>query len=427
MDFFPNYTDSSGGELLNSFEGNFRRLFLSFALVTFSFFLAENPGESSIGDLLDDFYDEDDDDFLDFAMEDDNNNFTDTIGNLSLFFKEIPTNDTLETVMFDFHSILGDFGGKDEQNADDVEPILVPSKSLTTFIVFYSLIAAIGIIGNSTLLMAIVCSPRMRSTARNTFIAVLGLSDLTQCFVTVPLKLWYLMSREWPFGDRYEWLCKVAHSSLMMPLFLSSLAIVAIAYDRFRCINQSHRSPLSPRASGALSLIMVIAAVLLSTPLFVTAHLGNVLVLPDGNFLNMGNVTVCENSWEGGSMKYYMIAVSTVQYAVPILIVLFVYVSIHRRLRNRPRGNPRNEKRRSRASTLMAAITFVFFISWLPYNIFHLMMVTTPGYFQSAFQGNEDKVYALLHFFGFSNAWINPLLYGYLNENIRREYKKIYR
>jgi hypothetical protein len=42
-------------------------------------------------------------------------------------------------------------------------------------------------------------------------------------------------------------------------------------------------------------------------------------------------------------------------------------------------------------------------------------------------EGNETWIYAILHLFGLGNACINPFLYGYLNENFRKEYKNIYR
>jgi len=41
--------------------------------------------------------------------------------------------------------------------------------------------------------------------------------------------------------------------------------------------------------------------------------------------------------------------------------------------------------------------------------------------------GDVALTYGLLHLLGSANACLNPFLYGYLNENFRREYKTIYR
>ena len=48
------------------------------------------------------------------------------------------------------------------------------------------------------------------------------------------------------------------------------------------------------------------------------------------------------------------------------------------------------------------------------------------GYKFLGMTGNEELVYGLLHLLGTANACFNPILYGYLNENFRNEYKNIY-
>ena len=41
--------------------------------------------------------------------------------------------------------------------------------------------------------------------------------------------------------------------------------------------------------------------------------------------------------------------------------------------------------------------------------------------------GREVMIYAVFHLCGLANAIMNPFLYGYLNENFRKEYKNIFR
>ena len=50
-----------------------------------------------------------------------------------------------------------------------------------------------------------------------------------------------------------------------------------------------------------------------------------------------------------------------------------------------------------------------------------------PNKMKPLIEGNETVIYALLHLFGLCNALTNPILYGYLNENFRKEYKSVYR
>ena len=85
-----------------------------------------------------------------------------------------------------------------------------------------------------------------------------------------------------------------------------------------------------------------------------------------------------------------------------------------------------NEKRR-RTNIMILSITLIFFVSWLPLNVFNFCMDMYPETMKNLILGNETVIYALLHLFGLCNALTNPILYGYLNENFRKEYKSIYR
>ena len=85
-----------------------------------------------------------------------------------------------------------------------------------------------------------------------------------------------------------------------------------------------------------------------------------------------------------------------------------------------------NEKRR-RTNIMICSITVIFFVSWLPLNVFNFLMDMYPEQMKALIAGNETVIYAVLHLFGMCNALTNPILYGYLNENFRKEYKNIYR
>ena len=80
-----------------------------------------------------------------------------------------------------------------------------------------------------------------------------------------------------------------------------------------------------------------------------------------------------------------------------------------------------NEKRR-RTNIMICSITVIFFVSWLPLNVFNFLMDMYPEQMKALIAGNETVIYAVLHLFGMCNALTNPILYGYLNENFRITY-----
>ena len=55
------------------------------------------------------------------------------------------------------------------------------------------------------------------------------------------------------------------------------------------------------------------------------------------------------------------------------------------------------------------------------------MVDTLPEKFLELIKGWETPLYGAFHLCGLANACINPFLYGYLNENFRKEYKNVYR
>ena len=62
--------------------------------------------------------------------------------------------------------------------------------------------------------------------------------DLVLCSYTMPITLWQILrgSTKWPFGPETKWACGFVVSAQAVPLFMSSMAIVAIAWDRYRCV-----------------------------------------------------------------------------------------------------------------------------------------------------------------------------------------------
>ena len=71
----------------------------------------------------------------------------------------------------------------------------------------------------------------------------------------MPITLWQILrgSTKWPFGPGTQWACGFVVSAQAVPLFMSSMAIVAIAWDRYRCVlhnvrwveSVSHRDKIS--------------------------------------------------------------------------------------------------------------------------------------------------------------------------------------
>ena len=58
---------------------------------------------------------------------------------------------------------------------------------------------------------------------------------------SLPITLWETFYQKWPFGPDVKWLCQCAVAVQAVPVFMSSIAIGAIAADRYRAVVHSDR------------------------------------------------------------------------------------------------------------------------------------------------------------------------------------------
>lgn len=76
-----------------------------------------------------------------------------------------------------------------------------------------------------------------------------------------------------------------------------------------------------------------------------------------------------------------------------------------------------------RTNCLLTSIAIIFGISWLPLNIFNLY---SDVYLEKEALSQDLLVlYAICHMMGMSSACTNPVLYGWLNENFKKEFREI--
>jgi neuropeptide Y receptor len=195
----------------------------------------------------------------------------------------------------------------------------------------------------------------------------------------------------------------------------------------------------------ALGGIWTLACVL-AAPLFIMRNLQTV----DVNFpeMHLNTIHFCIEDWPYlNGRAYYSIFSIIIQYALPITVVSVAYFRICKKLRYRmkPGGrvteNPsscgengtaglrtgsvrKDQARVRRTNMLLISIALIFGVSWMPLNAFNLLVDLFDP-----FEGDVYKsrvVYAFCHLIGMSSANTNPLLYGFFNDNFRKEFRDIW-
>lgn len=139
----------------------------------------------------------------------------------------------------DIDKVLKDFGLSIEDLAFNEGDLGTESKlpSLAySVLAAYIVVITVGVGGNLLVIIAVFMKSSMRNS-HNFFIVSLALSDLFLCTVTLPITFWeiYYENFSWPFGDTVI-LCRLVLSVKVVPLFMSSMSIASIAYDRYRSV-----------------------------------------------------------------------------------------------------------------------------------------------------------------------------------------------
>ncbi|KAL7729420.1 hypothetical protein ACLKA6_008983 [Drosophila palustris] len=298
-------------------------------------------------------------------------------------------------------------------------------------IAMYSVLIVFGAIGNIMVVIAVVRKPIMR-TARNLFILNLAISDLLLCLVTMPLTLMEILSKFWPYGS-CAILCKTIAMLQALSIFVSTISITAIAFDRYQVIVYPTRDCL--QFVGAVTILagIWILALVLASPLLIYKELINREIPPLLQKLGVPHtISYCIEDWPLNEGRfYYSIFSLCVQYLVPILIVSVAYFGIYNKLKSRitvvavqssSQRKVERGRRMKRTNRLLISIAVIFGVSWLPLNFFNLY---ADMQHPSAVTQRMLVAYAVCHMIGMSSACSNPLLYGWLNDNFRKEFQEL--
>lgn len=135
----------------------------------------------------------------------------------------------------------------------------------------------------------------------------------------------------------------------------------------------------------------------------------------------------------------YSVASMIFQYLVPIAIVSVAHARIcnklkYRMVNQRPtvvvnsvfqkRRNLREAQRKRKTNMLLIGIGVVFACSWMPLNVFNILADFDQELFQ--LMDKDGMAFAVCHLLVLGSACTNPVLYGWLNDNFRREFVNIF-
>ncbi|XP_025974767.2 neuropeptide FF receptor 2 [Dromaius novaehollandiae] len=321
-----------------------------------------------------------------------------------------------------------------EDNVSYVDFYLHQPSVAAVFIVSYLLIFLLCMIGNGVVCFIVLRSKHMR-TVTNLFILNLAVSDLLVGIFCMPTTLLDNIIAGWPFGSM---VCKMSGMVQGISVSASVFTLVAIAVDRFRCIVYPFKQKLTiPTAVVILAAIWILAVAIMcpsAVMLQVQEEKHFRVILGYGN--ETRPVYWCREDWpDPGMRKIYTTVLFVNIYLAPLSLIVIMYVRIGITLFNTamPAVGKHSQEQRHLASKkkqkvikMLVIVALLFILSWLP--LWTLMMLSDYANLSDVqLQIINIYIYPFAHWLAFFNSSVNPIIYGFFNENFRRGFQAAFK
>uniref|UniRef100_A0A8C7H9M2 Neuropeptide FF receptor 1 n=1 Tax=Oncorhynchus kisutch TaxID=8019 RepID=A0A8C7H9M2_ONCKI len=283
-----------------------------------------------------------------------------------------------------------------------------------SFTLAYLFIFMPCMVGNYLVCLIVVKNRHMR-TVTNLFILNLAISDLLVGIFCIPTTLVDNLITGWPFSNA---VCKLSGLVQGISVAASVFTLVAIAVDRFRCIVYPFKPKLTLLvAKATIGLVWALALVIMlpsAVMLTVDQEKGHFMVSSDNQIYPL---YYCYETWPDPEMrKVYTMVLFTHIYLMPLALIMIMYGCIGAKL-----SSPISQ-RKVKVVKMLIVVALLFMLSWLP--LWTLMLLTD----YARPEGDQldlltGYIFPFSHWLAFSNSSINPIIYGYFNENFKKGFQ----
>lgn len=293
------------------------------------------------------------------------------------------------------------------------ESYLSPNVQLI-FMISYVTLIVFGTVSN--IIVSLVIIKKHKRNSSDLYLVNLAFSDLTLGFIGMPFTLSKLMKKNYGLGN---FTCKLIPVIQCTNILVSTFTIAAIAMDRYINVVRTGARRLPQRYYQISVAAIWIVSLLFAMPLFMYYSLETV---------RMQHATIlyqkCGEVWPSRSVQLaWLTTFFLIHYTIPTIVLVFFHIKIKNFLKNHTMNNSsasRKQKeldRNRRASIILATISGVFALSWLPWHVANVL--ADFNFFQSA--EVLYTVFGACHIVAMSTTCSNPILYGWLNTNLRAE------
>lgn len=207
---------------------------------------------------------------------------------------------------------------------------------------------------------------------------------------------------------------------------------------RFRCIVYPFKQKLTISTAVAIIAVIWILAIAIMCPSAVMLQVQEEkhfrVILGNGN--GTRPVYWCREDWpDPGMRKIYTTVLFANIYLAPLSLIIIMYARISIALFNTAMPVVGKHSQRQRLSVskkkqkvikMLIIVALLFTLSWLP--LWTLMMLSDYANLSDIqLQIINIYIYPFAHWLAFFNSSINPIIYGFFNENFRQGFQAAFK
>ncbi|XP_075619599.1 melatonin-related receptor isoform X1 [Balearica regulorum gibbericeps] len=285
----------------------------------------------------------------------------------------------------------------------------------------------VDVLGNALVILSVLRNKKLRNAeaaanrgartprrdSGNIFVVSLSVADLVVAVYPYPLILSAIFHNGWTMGNVH---CQISGFLMGLSVIGSIFNITAIAINRYCYICHSLRY------DRLFNLKNTYCYLCLTWILTVVAIVPNFFV---GSLQYDPRIYSC--TFAQTVSTSYTITVVVVHFIVPLSIVTFCYLRIWIlviQVKHRVRQDCKQKLRAAdiRNFLTMFVVFVLFAVCWGPLNFIGLAVSINPSKVQPHI---PEWLFVLSYFMAYFNSCLNAVIYGLLNQNFRKEYKRI--
>ncbi|XP_030650135.1 melatonin receptor type 1A-like [Chanos chanos] len=269
----------------------------------------------------------------------------------------------------------------------------------------------VDILGNLLVIVSVFRNRKLRK-AGNAFVVSLAVADLVVAIYPYPLVLTAIFHDRWIAGNIH---CQISGFLMGLSVIGSIFNITGIAINRYCyiCHSLKYDKIFSNRNTVCYVVLVWTLTVLAIVPNWFVESL-------------QYDPRVYSCTFAQSVSSLYTITVVVVHFILPISIVTYCYLRIwilviQVRKRVKPDSRPKIKPHDFRNFLTMFVVFVLFAVCWAPLNFIGLAVALQPRLSQAI----PEWLFTASYFMAYFNSCLNAVIYGVLNHNFRKEYKRI--